>query len=301
MNQFKAISSVVVSIVLILSACSMPGASRGAGEPSQEPTVLLETLVAQAIAATAAAQIGSASTLPPTQTAQATNPPALTSTPSSTPTATFTFTPAVPMVSVSAATNCRSGPSTAYDLLGVLRVGETAQVVARSNYTDRWIIRLASDPGITCWLWAQNATVVGNTSGLPVITPLPSPTPKASPTPVASFSVIYSSTILCAGLHEIKFKITNTGTVTWESNSVYVKDQVSHEEHSTNYDEFPNVKNGCTLESNDRNLEAGEVGITTSDGFSENPAGHSFTATIRVCSQNSMVGTCLDKTILFTP
>jgi hypothetical protein len=305
MNKIHAITAMVVLVVFVISACGMPGASRGVSEPSQEPTVPLETLVAEAIAATAAAQTALVVTitpvLAPTQADLATNTPVPTSSPSLTPTPTFTLAPDVPMVSVSAASNCRTGPATTYDLLAVLRVGQTAEVVARSNDTYRWIIKLPSDPTRSCWLWAQNATVVGDTSRLPVITPLPSPTPKASPTPLASFSVVYASTILCAGLHEIKFKITNTGNITWESNSVYVKDQVSNEEHTMNYDEFPDVKDGCKLASNDQNLEAGEAGMTTSDGFSESPIGHSFKATIRVCSQNSLVGTCLDKTILFTP
>src|SRR5512147_2285250 len=56
-----------------------------------------------------------------------------TETPFPSPTATITLTPtpSVPMVSVSENTNCRTGPSVAYDLVGALLVGEQAVVVGK--------------------------------------------------------------------------------------------------------------------------------------------------------------------------
>lgn len=101
--------------------------------------------------------------------------PALTATPA------FTGTPSVPEVSVSAPTNCRTGPSNAYDMVFTMNPGETAQVVGKNTATNYWIIDNPS--GGTCWLWGQYATVSGNTSGLPEMIPPPTPTPKSSPTP----------------------------------------------------------------------------------------------------------------------
>jgi uncharacterized protein YgiM (DUF1202 family) len=89
-----------------------------------------------------------------------------------------TLTPSVPMVSVSVNTNCRSGPSRFYDLLGGLRVGETARVVGTSPSTNYWIIETPRGTGV-CWLWNGYATVTGNTAALPVIeTPPPPPAPR---------------------------------------------------------------------------------------------------------------------------
>ena len=54
-----------------------------------------------------------------------------------TPTVTLTPTPAIPMVSVSLDTNCRTGPGKIYDYLGALLVGEKAEIVGKnttSNY-----------------------------------------------------------------------------------------------------------------------------------------------------------------------
>jgi len=198
------------------------------------------------------------------------------------------------MVSVSVNTYCRSGPGPTYDILGIVNVGQNAQVVGRNASSDTWVIKLPSNPAITCWLWGQYATVVGNTAGLPVITPPP------TPTPAASFNVVYSSKEVCGAVYRIKFQITNNGSVTWESNRVIATDQVTAETKSIDQNNFPNYS-GCAVASADLNLEAGEVGITTSSVFSANPAGHNFTATIRVCSLDGMAGTCLEKTITFTP
>jgi hypothetical protein len=90
---------------------------------------------------------------------------------------------------VSVETNCRSGPGTAYGALGALLVGQSAEVVGRSASSDSWIIKLPSNPAITCWLWGQYATVTGNTGNLPIITPPPTPTPTATqplPPPAAN-------------------------------------------------------------------------------------------------------------------
>jgi uncharacterized protein YgiM (DUF1202 family) len=122
----------------------------------------------------------------------ASNTPEFTFTPSNTPLPTLTFTPQVPMVSVSVDTNCRTGPGTQYDKVGVLHVGETAEVVGQAPYGGSWIIKNPDGSG-TCWLWDQYATVIGNTQGLPVYDVPP------TPTPAANFTVAYLSTVNCMG------------------------------------------------------------------------------------------------------
>jgi hypothetical protein len=290
--------SIIGSVFLILvSACNLqwgPAMIRGT---NQDPTAAIQTQVAEIVASTGVAQTAFANVMAATQAAMTTDTPEFTFTPSLTPTPTFTFTPAVPMVTVSLQTNCRSGPGTAYDILGVLNAGQTAEVVGRSAASDNWIIKLPSNPTITCWLWGFYAIVVGNTSGLPVIIPPP------TPTPVASFNVAYSSTEACPFVfYAIKFLITNNGSVTWESNRVSATDLVTTEYRDIWWDDFRNYNDiGCALISADTNLEPGEVGYTSSLAFSANPAGHNITATIRVCSLDGMAGTCLDKTVSFTP
>jgi hypothetical protein len=307
MFRKKLPAMIVLASLIIISACNLPGGQPAAGGTDQETAVPLETQVAEALASTAAAQAAIANAVAATQTALAANVPEATLT--QPPAATqqeFTPTSSVPMVTVSVDTNCRSGPNTAYDLLGVMKVGEKAEVVGRSTLSDTMIIKLPSNPSITCWLWAQNATVEGDTSGLPVVPVPPTPTPKFTATPVFtatpqfSFDLDYVSTDWCIGLYRIKFRITNTGGLTWESNRVTVTDQDTIITKKVTWDNFPYYSSTCATGA-DQNLEAGETGYTTSDGFVIDPAGHAMAATIRVCSQDGLAGTCLEQTITFSP
>ena len=230
----------------------------------------------------------------PSDTPRPSDTTQFTLTPSLTSSLTPSLTASAPRVSVSVETNCRSGPGTAYDKLGVLRVGESAEVVAQDAYGGNWIIKLPSNPAIVCWIWKQYATTTGDTASLPALTPPP------TPTLAATFSLSYDGFTTCGGMYGIKFKITNTGSVTWESNQVNVTDRTLSVTKTINRDFFANY-NGCALQANDSNLDPGEVGSTTSNGFAVNPTGHDFSATIQVCSQNGQGGTCINKTITFIP
>ncbi|MBI4730966.1 MAG: hypothetical protein HY781_02365 [Chloroflexi bacterium] len=146
------------------------------------PTTDPQEEIAQAIANTQLAQTQMALSVQQTMTALAQNAPQSTYTFQPTYTQDFTPTDSSVTVSVSVNTNCRTGPGSAYDIIGALAVGQTAEVVGRSASSDNWIIKLPSNPAVTCWLWGQYATVVGNTVGLPVYTPPPTPTPTTPST-----------------------------------------------------------------------------------------------------------------------
>jgi hypothetical protein len=102
--------------------------------------------------------------------------------PKKVPTGTFTPTPSVPIVWVSVATNCRTGPSIDYPVVTSLLVGQTAEVVGKNTRTDYWIIRTPGGTG-TCWLWGQYASVAGNTRTVPIMTPPRVPSPTKPPRP----------------------------------------------------------------------------------------------------------------------
>jgi hypothetical protein len=101
--------------------------------------------------------------------------------PGDTPTATPTSAPSVPMVSVTVATNCRTGPGTAYDQVFAFNPGQSAQIVGKYTPGNYWIINMPG--GGTCWLWGQYAVVSGDTSGLPEYPVPPTPTPQFTSTP----------------------------------------------------------------------------------------------------------------------
>ncbi|MBK6646404.1 MAG: hypothetical protein IPG44_11785 [Anaerolineales bacterium] len=145
-----------------------------------------------------------------------------TATPAFTATPELTGTPSVPEVTVSVNTNCRTGPGTAYQIIGALVIGQKGIVVGKNSPTGYWIINNPGSTG-TCWLFPQYATVSGDTSKLqeyaipptptPTFTSTPTATPTlASPAPVNNVNI----TMVCTP-DGINFK--HSGTLTWEDKS----------------------------------------------------------------------------------
>jgi len=181
MKRFKHFFAPAFLILAIL-ACNAPsGQTNGVDGAAATITALAATIQAQNVTDT------------PSGAPAVTDTATLTLVPGAN-TATLTATPSVPMVTVSVATNCRSGPGTVYDQLGALNVGQSAQIVGKYTPANYWIINNPSGSG-TCWLWGQYATVSGNTAGLPEVPPPPTPTasytktPKPTSTPTASPTV----------------------------------------------------------------------------------------------------------------
>ncbi len=215
---------------------------------------------------------------------------------------TPTFTPSLEgvTVSVSVDTNCRTGPGTAYDILGALLVGQTADVVGRSANSDNWIIQLPSNPAIICWVWGQYATAVGDTSQLPIFDTPPTPTPSIS------FTVSYVGLVgpCGGGQYTLRFLINNTGSLTWESVRLDIVDNTTATTLTHQRDFFRSFLPGCSLGDFNYNFEPGESGETANVNpgqFTYDPTGHSITATITVCETDGMGGQCMSKTLNITP
>jgi len=169
------------ALVLVALACNLPSAT---STPTNE-----EATATQVFAAPTTGQTQDQNPSSPQETPTATD----TLAPSLTPTITPTATPSIPMVSVSVNTNCRKGPGIVYDNLTALLVGEEAVVVGKHTATDPnyWIIEKGS---ITCWLWGEYATVVGDVSNLPEKVAPPTPTPSPTPTATATSTITPSPT-----------------------------------------------------------------------------------------------------------
>ncbi|MFP3853014.1 MAG: SH3 domain-containing protein [Anaerolineales bacterium] len=123
------------------------------------------------------------------------------------PSATPTATPVPARISVSEATNCRSGPDPSFELLGVLTVGREADVVGESNDGDYWYIVNPDDPEGYCWLLSEYASIDGETEGLPVHTPAPTPTPSVG------FDVWFHGFASCGDSDLVIFAVRNGGSV----------------------------------------------------------------------------------------
>ena len=292
---------IVTTSLLVILACSLAESPAIFSQPTQNQTAAIQTQAALLIAGTEAAETALVNAVAATMASRTMETPEFTFTLSQTPSITGALTSPAPMVSVSVATYCRTGPGDPYEILGSLPVGVEAEVIARSEYGD-WIIKLPSNPSINCWLWGYHATVTGDTSTLPMATPIPSPTFTAtSTTPAASFILEYDSIFNCMETYRIKLRITNDGSDTWESYRAIATDNVTSVSHVIERDDFPELAGLCTIISISDNLEPGEIGYAYSSGISPIPYGHNLTVAVRVCSQDGLAGECLDKTINFTP
>lgn len=140
----------------------------------------VETIVAQTLATMPTRDVDTAE--PPSPSTTATAMPTMPPTVTLTLLPTLTFTPSVPVVEVSVATNCRTGPGKIYDWVSVLNVGKQVEVVARNASGTYWVVKNPAGAGV-CWLWDSYATVSGSTAGLPVWEAPPTPTSKADVTP----------------------------------------------------------------------------------------------------------------------
>ncbi len=167
----KNLISVIILFGLALSAC---GAQPSEVPPTTGPDLAL-TVTAQANLLEALSQTA----LAPTSTPE----PTFTSAPA------FTAAPSQVFVTVSANTNCRSGPGVDYDIVGGLNIGQKAEVVGKSSTTSYWIVNNPIGPG-TCWLWGEHATITGDVSALQEVAIPPTVTPLAALAPVIDRVVV---------------------------------------------------------------------------------------------------------------
>ena len=77
--------------------------------------------------------------------------------------------PGVNTLSVSANTNCRSGPGLSYDRLDIVYVGQNVEVLGVDASGAYYIVRAPN--GSTCWLWSHYVTLNGDTGSITVMTP----------------------------------------------------------------------------------------------------------------------------------
>lgn len=77
-------------------------------------------------------------------------------------------------------TYCRVGPGIPYDIVTILRIGKTANVIARNAQETYWVIDNPSGDG-HCWVWGYYATVTGPVAELPIWASPPTPTPTPVP------------------------------------------------------------------------------------------------------------------------
>jgi hypothetical protein len=286
MFKFKPLLAFAAALLLATLACTQ------SGTPAPDPN-FVNTAVAQTLVAIQTGGAPSVTPLVPTSTFTP-EPPTITPTTTLSPTPVFTVTPSVPLISVSVATNCRVGPGRVYDRVGALLVGETAEVIGRNPAGNYWYIANPDVRDGFCWLWGEYATLVGNTQALPVFTPPP------TPTPVPAFGATYSGLESCNNTWWVEFRLENTGGIPFRSMLLAVADPSTNTTVSSTDNAFVNL-NGCNTSDTRNVLVPGEKFVVSAPAFAYDPTGHKLRATITLCSEDGVNGTCVTRVVEFTP
>jgi branched-chain amino acid transport system substrate-binding protein len=137
--------------------------------------------------------------------------PTLTPLPSATPTPD-----GVTATIQQARQNVRSGPSTAYDVLGQLSQGEQVRVIGAT--TDlTWVV--IQYRGVNGWLATYLLDVFGDLNTVPIIQPPPTPTPAPTSTPppapdiIITSATVVPSPIIAAQPFSVSVTVQNIGSV----------------------------------------------------------------------------------------
>jgi hypothetical protein len=159
----------LASLLLLLVACNMPESQ------TAQPDSAAETSVAATIAAQVTQALLKTATPMPSATTEPASP-----TPTASPSITPTFS--APMLEIKENTNCRSGPGESYQVITVLRAGQTFELAGRAQGGNYWLVKLPGQSA-PCWAWGEFATASGSTHTLPEATPPPTLTaaPPAAP------------------------------------------------------------------------------------------------------------------------
>lgn len=274
-------------LVIAALACSQFASAA----PPQDPNAF-NTSIAQTIAArqTEAAPVNP----PPTATSTAPPaPPTLTLEPTSSPTPELTSTLETPLITVSVDTNCRTGPGQVFERVGILLVGETAEIVGREPRGEYWLIRNPDEGDVEyCWVWGEYATITGNL--LPLLFASP------PPTPVLNVNISYAKLETCNGIWWVDFKLENRSGVSFKSISIVVRDAQTSTVATMELNGFTN-KDGCGTTRTEETLVAGGTVTVSSSAFGYNPSGNNLGAKIKLCTSLDRTGACVERELSFKP
>ncbi|MFN8381120.1 MAG: hypothetical protein U0V02_04230 [Anaerolineales bacterium] len=253
MNWKKKISFLSMLLIFALSACNLQLVESPQGG---EDISLLQTITAQALILEQAGQ-----TATPTVAQNqaivyitATADGAASVTPEAViPAAVLPPATGPVTVTVSVATNCRSGPGQSFASLYGMPVGQVAKVVAKNSYTGYWIIEIPGQNGKSCWLWGQYATVTGDTSSLnDVVTPTSAATlkPTTTITPTITATVTSSGSLAVAGCTDPVASNYNSAATVDDGSCIYTAQATilgCTDPVATNYNSKANQDDGsCT-------------------------------------------------------
>jgi hypothetical protein len=271
----------------LASACAA-----GLDDLSQIGTVVASTM---AVEAGIDATVGARVELTITALVTALTPPTPTETPAppATATETPTLTPDVISLSVSTATNCRTGPGAVYNYRGSLEVGETSEVVGVSTEPNYYYIANPDRPGEYCWLWGEYATVVGDPFRLPVFTPIP------RPTLAQAFTLAYHSDFTCGVTYAV-FRVVNTGSQQLMTAERHIRDlDTSEDMFGPELDRHPFAPSPAECPPGHDNRFPPDAVAYIFLEIDPEASGHRARATIKACTEDYLGGDCYTQRVDF--
>lgn len=281
------VGTILSAVILTVTACSP--------EVGKEPTFQIEATAdweAQAQETLAALTTLLITTEVPT-TPTNTFPPSPT--PTITPSITPTPTQPALVIKVSENTHCRTGPGPTYVSLGVLLVGENAEVLAQSTIEDYWYILLPDKPDQPCWLSGAYATVEGDTSILPAYTPIPSPTPEFG------FDLYLNSFQSCGSTFFVVFSVQNAGANILKSGTVEIVEYDTGKKlYGPTFQRFPFAQVVLPVCPPDHGNELfpGQIKFIHVP-IDPVPYGKIARGTVKLCTGDHQSGECVTRTIYF--
>ena len=195
------------------------------------------------------------------------------------------------------------GPASYYRWVNSFVPGDVVEATGINPENNYYYVMNPATPDTYCWVWDKYVTIAGDTAILPVYTPQPTPTPTFTPTLAPDFNIEYLSVNSCSGQYSINLFVRNTGSLTWKSIRVVVKDNSSSTSFTHALDTF-RAYDGCAVEADQKDLTFGEDGKVTSNNpgqMSTDPTGHDLTITVTLYSLDGRSGTSLSRTINVTP
>ena len=278
----------ITTLLIAILACVVPGAAPApvAVDPNAVNTSIVQTISAR--------QTQEILNNPPTATFTFTpETPTQTAESALSPIPDFTATSSIPEISVSVDTNCRVGPGAIFERVGILLVGETAEIVGREPKGEFWYIRNPDQDTEYCWVWGEYATVSGNTLPLLYLSPPPPPS--------AAFGASFDKLETCAN-YWVDFKLVNTSGAVFKSVSIILTDTDTDPVTvvSKNANGFANG-DACSSPVVTENLVAGSFVTVSSPQLAYNLTGHNLNAKITICTEKDQKGTCITQELTFKP
>ncbi|MBN2116616.1 MAG: SH3 domain-containing protein [Anaerolineales bacterium] len=171
----KVLLSVLV-LFSLLASCNMPAGQAPIAQPPANEPAADANAMATAVELTAVARV--------TELAGSAAPAAaaFTATPTPTPPPAVAG-PCGPTVTATVNANVRSGPGTAYDIVGSLMLGQTATIVGRNDAYTWWYIDFPGVAGNHAWIAGSVVTSACVPSVVQVVAAPPLPTEEVVEAP----------------------------------------------------------------------------------------------------------------------